>query len=104
LADNKKPHTANTWVEDDKPAVQIYPNPFTDMVSFNFRMTTPSKVEFVIYNSVGQIVKKEAARSVGAGADYRTVFLKGNNVPGVYIYLLRVNDKIVHRGRIVLVR
>jgi hypothetical protein len=51
----------------------IYPNPFNPSTTISYQISAPGKVDFDIYNSKGQIVRK-MNRSHGAPGVYTVVF------------------------------
>jgi len=90
---------------------QNYPNPFNPTTVIRYKLSAVdglrSGVTLKVYNIVGQLVKTLADESQAAGS-YSVVWdgrsAKGEEVSsGVYIYRLRVGDKVLSK-RMVLLR
>jgi hypothetical protein len=86
---------------------QNYPNPFNPSTTIEFELPKPGRVTLVIYNSLGQAVRKLVDRVVSASV-HKVVWDSkdemGNEVAsGVYLYRLTAGD-VVQEKKMVLVR
>ena len=82
---------------------QNYPNPFNAQTTIRFSLNNPSKVQLKIFNSVGELVETLVDQELGSGT-HEVIFdtQKNNLASGIYIYHLRVNDKIATKKLMLL--
>jgi|GEM_PF-3117205 len=88
---------SETPLEDQQ--VVVVPNPFTDQTSFKVMLTAPAMVSGTIYDIRGAIVSEIPAHHRQAGSQYISTSFRQDLPPGMYIYTLRVNEK-VFRGKL----
>jgi aminopeptidase N len=81
---------------------QNYPNPFNPSTIINFELPEAAKVNLVVYNLLGQVVKTLADGNYDAGT-HQTIFDGTNLSSGIYIYVLRANN-IVLKQKMVLMK
>lgn len=87
-------------LKSDNKQVTVYPNPFTDQSNITFNLESQSKVKLTVNNSNGVEITKLFEGNLNAGE--HTYTLKADNLtPGVYIYHLSINGKLLN-GKIVL--
>jgi hypothetical protein len=81
---------------EDIPSVQlnVYPNPFSNVLNFEFTTYENVNATLTVYNALGQKVKTLLERNVSEGEVHTISFIPENQVPGVYIYHLRLNNEI----------
>jgi subtilisin-like proprotein convertase family protein len=80
-----------------------YPNPFNSSTTFRFDVSSPGRVELVIYNLLGE----EAARVMNSVMDAgeHTVSFDGRNLAsGVYIARLSLNGQFAQSRKILLLK
>jgi len=104
--------TAVEPVEEAKPYTfvlkQNYPNPFNPKTQIDFTIPTPEKVDLVIYNMLGQVVRSISYAKLPAGT--HTYIWDGKDergldrASGIYIYQLKAGDKFSAHKKMLLVR
>lgn len=85
---------------------QCYPNPFRDFTRINYSITNQSKIEIVIINSFGRVVKTLISEHKQAG-NYNICWdgsdCSSAKVPaGIYICFVRVNNQAVKLHRLLM--
>lgn len=83
--------------------VKVYPNPATDVVSFEYYQKQSGLVYIYIYNGMGKLVVKQFFE-VNAGLQVIRVKLKNGKVPinsGIYLYQINSN-KTVENGKLIV--
>jgi hypothetical protein len=78
----------------------VYPNPFDKVVTFEFTALKDAKAVLEIHNSLGQKVTTLLDRNVEQGVLNRVEYQPVNQVPGVFIYQLKLDDD-VYVGRLI---
>lgn len=85
-----------------------YPNPFNASTTIPFSVSEPAFVELSIYNLLGQPVKTLFAGNLLPGEYHCLWDGKNQNrqsvTSGVYIYLLKINHRIVSGRKMILIR
>ena len=77
-------------------SVNVYPNPFTDHVTFNVQEINFRECQVEIFNCLGQLIRSETSRE-------RTFDLKSNTLKeGLYFYKLNLDKKWFSFGSILL--
>ena len=86
-------------------AMQVYPNPFTDFVSFRFSISHSGEFKISIFNLTGQLVWTDLSENLAAGdhlVSWNGTDHKGQTVlPGVYLYTLSLEGKQIKTGKLV---
>jgi hypothetical protein len=86
---------------------QNYPNPFNPTTTIKYQLPKKADVRIVIYNMLGQVVRKVVNRSVDAG--YHEVVWDGLNESGsrvstgVYFYRMET-DEFVKTHKIIMMK
>ncbi len=101
---------------DDKPSGSLprsfklypnYPNPFNPSTTIGFDLPRRSYVELVVFNILGQEIRRLREQSLPAGhhqAVWSGDYVSGQQVPsGIYFYRLRTGD-ISRVGKMVLLK
>lgn len=84
--------------------VQIYPNPFTEQLNFNFMLEKTSNIQLSIFNTQGQVIKTIRHNMLPAGK--QTLYWDGKNETGIsvnkgiYYYRISVGET-EHRGKVI---
>lgn len=78
-----------------------YPNPFNPKTRILFSVPQTSRIKIGIYNSIGQIIKKDIIKVIKAGTDYIDIELDG--MPnGVYIAHIALDDRYYFSRKMIL--
>ncbi|MFH1052041.1 MAG: FlgD immunoglobulin-like domain containing protein, partial [bacterium] len=84
-----------------------YPNPFTDLITFNFNLQNNANVELNIFSIEGELVKSYPSKILSSGSHHHIWDgTDDNNNPinnGVYYYQLNVGNHII-TDKIVFIR
>ena len=80
--------------------LKVFPNPFTEKVTFEFVSATDSYGTLDIYSVTGQHVARILDRPVLSGELNRINYEPDHDVSGIYIYRLKLDDN-VQVGRII---
>jgi hypothetical protein len=83
--------------------VRVAPNPFTSATRLTFSLRSAAPVQLHVYDLLGRRVATLANRRLGA-TDHTYTFRAKGRASGVYLYVLRVGDRVRDRGRLVLLR
>lgn len=81
-----------------------YPNPCTDHTHIEYKIGETANVNLVIYNSKGQLVEtivKNQAQNKGV---YNYTLNTSGLVAGTYVCVLKINQKITERKKIIVVK
>ena len=82
---------------------QNYPNPFNPTTNIKFSLPAKAKVTLEIYNTLGQIVKKEFDNVEMASGEHHVEFNAGNLASGIYYYRLKT-EKYSETKKMLLLR
>lgn len=80
---------------------QNYPNPFNPVTTIRFSLNEPAKVQLLIYNSLGQLVKVAVNELKSAGT-HSYEFSSAGLASGVYYYHLTAAGKSHTRAMVIL--
>jgi hypothetical protein len=83
--------------------VQVRPNPFGTRTRLAFSLRSPARVRLSVYDVMGRRVAVLVDRALSA-REHTVPFEAEGRASGVYLYVLRVGDRVRDRGRLVLVR
>jgi len=86
--------------EGDPRELVVYPNPMNESTVFQYSLSSPSKVQLMVYNINSNLVKILANETQPAG-EHKIVFNNSGFAAGTYYYLLQKEQKIF-RGRLVI--
>lgn len=81
----------------DGRQVSVYPNPVVSKSTVSISGTTNEKFSFVVYNTIGSVVREYTNLAAGS-----FTFDRAGLENGVYFYEVRSNDNSVKAGKIVL--
>lgn len=73
---------------------KVYPNPFSESISFQYHLTQPTIIDLVIYNPMGKQVKKIEEKQMEG--ENKIIWHPDNLPNGIYFYRLSANNKIVN--------
>ncbi len=82
---------------------QNYPNPFNHKTLISYHLPVKTKVELSIYNSSGQKVVTTVSGYQSAG-NYEVEVDARGMASGIYIYILKVNEKLVRIRKFILLK
>lgn len=80
---------------------QNYPNPFNPVTTIDFTLPVGGKTSLVIYNILGQEVSKLVDEFLPA-SDYSFRWDASSNPSGIYIYLLKTEEKVFSRKMLLI--
>lgn len=81
-------------------SISVYPNPAKDCFTINYDFQTLNKVEFILYNSLGEPV----LRKILLG-DLKTLVINSENLPnGIYYYHISYHETVIYNGKISLIK
>lgn len=83
----------NPIINDNYVLFQNYPNPFNPVTNIAFYLPVASKIKLVVYNVLGEKIKTIIDASKPSGY-HRISFDGSENVSGIYIYSLEINNVI----------
>jgi hypothetical protein len=89
--DSKKEYKAN-----------FSPNPFSESITINYKVSFPGIVKIHIYNSLGEKITTLIDEWQDAGS-HRATFEAGNLPQGMYYYTIRIGERI-ESGKMMLIR
>jgi hypothetical protein len=81
--------------------VKVYPNPFTNILRFEFVSLEPVNARIDLYDMTGRIVKTIFEQPVESGVSYEAEFRPEIIISGMYIYRVIMGDA-VYNGKVVL--
>ena len=77
---------------------KVYPNPFSNKVTIQYKIDKSVNINFVLTNSLGQVICDDTYENVSSGKNI--IQISGSNLkPGIYIYYLSSDNKTV-RGKV----
>jgi len=91
-------HHLSTKINSDLE--QNFPNPFSEITTFNYRVTQQGNVSFVVLNAIGQSIQEIRMGNLTAG-DYQLQLSGELMENGVYYLQMINNDRICTRKIIV---
>ena len=80
--------------------LSVYPNPFNHRVNFEFVAGMDARATLEIHNLLGQKIATLMDRKVKNGITYRVDYTPGNQVPGIFLYQLILDNQVI-TGKIV---
>ncbi len=97
---------SNNTLPDKFELAQNYPNPFNPSTSISFALPTKSNVEIMIYNALGQSVKRLVNQELSAGIHSVSWDGKNDNgkavSSGMYLYKIIANDFVSSKKMLLL--
>ena len=107
--ERKKGQKSGNLLLDIEPTLQeselnVFPNPFDEVVNFEFVPAVSGHAVLEIHNMLGQRVARILDQSVEAGELQRVEFRPNSEISGVYLYRLDIDGntqigKIIYRNR-----
>lgn len=82
---------------------QNYPNPFNPVTSISYALPQASKVELNVYNLHGQLVQSLVNGRLDKGM-HKAEFNRADLTSGMYIYNLKVDNKVVSSKKMMLLK
>ena len=86
--------------DENENRLVVYPNPFTDKVTFRFNLSEKAEADVTIRNILGEIIYQQS-KVCEAGCN--ELILTGedfNQGENLFVYTLVINGKIIHSGKI----
>jgi hypothetical protein len=80
--------------------MNVYPNPATDVVNIKYTLSKSSKVEIVLLDELGRMVRAAQTGQMGAGEQSTELNISDLN-PGVYYVRLLAGEAVETKGLIV---
>ncbi len=94
-----------TSTQNVKPSffqIEVYPNPFSDELNFEFELPQAERVQLALYNPLGQQVARIVNQQLGQGKQRIQWRQPGAALPsGVYYYRLQIGERVVSRPVVV---
>jgi hypothetical protein len=91
-----------TEIVQSDSRVNIYPNPFSDVTTINYELSSPQTVKLEIYNVIGERVKT-LANSTQAQGVYNINWVADDQPEGIYFYRLQIGS-CCETGKLVMHR
>jgi hypothetical protein len=82
---------------------QNFPNPFNPVTSISYALSKTGQVELQVYNLNGQLVKELVSSKQVKGV-YKAEFNGADLTSGMYIYNLKVDNKVVSSKKMMLLK
>lgn len=96
-------NTAVNITGEDGLAIRAYPNPFNDMLTFEFSIPKEGAVALELYSISGEKIATVFEGKVAGGEINRHVFHAGDLASGLYMYKIKTNEAVVTE-RVMLAR
>lgn len=98
--ENRSSFLNSESVEEGNTALMVYPNPASDQLTINYQLTELDIAVFEIYNVVGE---KVLSQTLNTSEGEQKLSLSSLN-SGVYFYKYSINDRIVRKDKLVIVK
>jgi hypothetical protein len=86
-----------------QPALEVYPNPFSDWLRFGFVSPADTRARIEIYDLQGRLVSTVFDSPVEKGVSYSVEYSPENEPNGLYFYRTIIGEKIFN-GKVALKR
>ncbi len=87
-------------VQDSGNGLLVYPNPATDFFQINYNLKENQKAEFILFNTFGQQVKDKNLFS-----NKKTQSINTTDLPnGIYFWQVKIKDKNISNGKLVILK
>jgi hypothetical protein len=93
--------TDDTQIPGGKLELMVYPNPFTDHLTFDLMLETDSKVSLEIYNLNGVKLATVFNEKVQALQNNLIEYRPENLPTGVYFYRVIADGRIIFTGKVI---
>lgn len=80
--------------------LKVYPNPFPDILKFEFNSPVSTYVRIDIYDISGRYVKTIFDNYIDSSTKYHAEFKPISEISGVYVYKMKIGDS-VEIGRVI---
>ena len=94
----------SAFIENEIPSdfnLNVYPNPFTDRLSFEFVAPEDNTATIVIYDNLGRNISTVLNSAIKKGVTYKAEFIPENNSRNIYFYQFTIGDRVI-TGKVVL--
>jgi hypothetical protein len=98
---HRKPLADTTFVTKTEFGLNVYPNPFTDKVSFDLRIQTDSRVTLEICNIVGTRIATVFDQHLNAEDSHRIEYTPENVSSGMLIYRILLDGRVAFIGKLI---
>jgi hypothetical protein len=92
-------HISTSDLMDVENGFSVYPNPFSDRVTFEFTPSLDSDARIVLYNAQGAVIQTIFENKVRSGEMYRVEYQPGNIATGMLFYSVSY-DGITQNGKL----
>jgi len=90
--------TAVTTLAASEIDLQVFPNPFSEQLTFHFELPAAAQVQLRLFNQLGQAVANVVDEQLPEGAHRLQWNAEAQSLPaGMYYYRLRVGNRFVTR-------
>jgi ubiquitin len=86
-----------------EPLLNVYPNPFSDRLHFEFVSPVDSHARIDLFDASGRRVQTIFEKQVYGGLFYEAFFTPESTISGIYIYQMMLGEAIYH-GKVVFQR
>jgi hypothetical protein len=97
----KSTDSETVFIPQAELGLKVYPNPFTERLFFDLRLTTDSKVRLEIFDMTGGIVATVFDDNVFADESYFFEFTPEKVKNAVLMYRLIVDGKVIQTGKVI---
>jgi len=99
----KKTGISDLQLPEKTALYQNYPNPFNPTTTINYDLSENAQVELNVYNQDGQLVSSLVNDLKNRGS-HKAEFNANGLTSGIYIYKLKVNDKVFLSRKMMLLK
>jgi hypothetical protein len=78
----------------DEVSLEVYPNPFTDQLRFEFIAPADASARIDMFDITGRMVKTVFNSEVKAGNTYQAEFIPDARVSGMYLYRATIGERV----------
>ena len=89
-------------IQQSNSGIYIYPNPFNDVTTISYELSSPEVVKLEIYNVVGKKLETLVNNSQTQGV-YNINWIANDQPEGIYFYKLQIGN-LCETGKLVLYR
>ncbi len=94
--------TSVSIAEGDKREISVFPNPMNENTVFQYSLSSPSKVQLMVYSIIGN-TKLILVNEMQPAGEHKIKFDAKNLTTGHYYYMLQKENKI-YRGKLVVLK
>src|SRR5690606_12254210 len=80
-------------------SLKVYPNPFSDVLRFEFVSPEAVHVRIDLYDMTGRIVKTIFEQQIEDGVSYKAEFKPITQITGMYFYRMMMGD-VIYNGKV----